>query len=622
MRRIRPYLGTAVRGALALLAAAVAIASTPAAAAAAAGSELWGGPGARGAGNAGARFETTVYVSATSAASGTVEFWSGGAVVATASFNIPARGVATIPAPDALEGTGAFLYHVRSDSPVSAWSETYNDTASGRFGVSAAAIGPTEFLSPGDEGSGGGVEASSSTEPGRSRANAGVLCSTGSTSDCQVEVAAFENGNLLGTAVLTARAGSVAQGSLADLVPAAAEKSGLALRLRVLLGTGLPYVVRNDNRTSDGSFVPLAVTRAAFSTAPVVNYFTGTPVTGCAPLTTTLGWSTTGAVKVDISGVGNDLPPTGTVDVTLSTTTDLVLTATASTGQTTTKPVRITIFPPSTPPTPDPAAVTTTPGSRVVGSLPPGIPANVTIEFVQQESTGSTFVLNGAGFIYTAGSTTGTDVVKLTAQGNCGPVSATFTATVSASAGPQILIFEAVGPGAGGVPAGCYPKSQITLYWLTANTVSVSITNVEFPVPSGNGAQAQTTVEITAPTTFTLTAVGADGKTTSKSVTVAMDSILYTPVISPGSATVMPGDVVQLTLSSVPALADYNQIGWYIVQLPSMGNFRKLSPTQYQYTAGPLPGLDIIRWGYHNGCGVRITEFAATVQQPPPPPAD
>src|SRR5512140_2856198 len=170
------------------------------------GADLWGGPGAKGTGVAGSLFNTIIHVSSSSAATGTIEFWAGGSVAATSPFSIPALGVANISTPDALSGMGAFLYRVRSDASVSAWSETYNDTTSGRFGVSFAAVAATDLLNAGDEANGGGADASASTAQGRARTNVGVLCNPGSVGDCQLEVAAFDDGALLGTGTVNTAA--------------------------------------------------------------------------------------------------------------------------------------------------------------------------------------------------------------------------------------------------------------------------------------------------------------------------------------------------------------------------------------------------------------------------------
>src|SRR5512132_3277236 len=226
-------------------------------AAAPASTDLWGGPAAKGVG-ANARFDTNIYVSSVGAATGSIDFFVGGATLASLPFTLSARGVAVIPAPAAVDGKGTFLYHLRSDSPVNAWSETFNDTPGGRFGTVTTAFPISDFLAPGDESWGGGAEASSSLDPGHSRTNVGVLCSPLSAQGCTVEVTAFEGGNPLGTGQIFAVPGSAAQLALSALVPATAERAQLALRFRMLTGAGLPYAIKNDNLTSDGSALSLS----------------------------------------------------------------------------------------------------------------------------------------------------------------------------------------------------------------------------------------------------------------------------------------------------------------------------------------------------------------------------
>ena len=442
MRKTSSFLVIAVLLAL----AAVAPASPRAGAAALAASQgidLWGGPGAKGAGAQGAQFDTIVYVTSAASAAGAVDFWTGGSIVATTPFTVPANGVAAIAAPAALAGKGAFAYNVRSDAAVTAWSETYNETSAGRYGVSLAAVLPSELLGPGDEATGGGADVSSSTEPGRARTNVGVVCASTAAQACRLEVAVFSAGSLAGSGTVESIPGGAAQSSLESLVPASAGKPALALRLRLLSGAGLPYVIRNDNKTSDGTAIPLAVKRGAFSTAPVILSFTASPASGCAPLETTFTWQTTGAAKVSISGVGNDLPANGSVKSTVNASGDFVLTATSLTGQTAVKPLQITITPSTPVPTPAPATVTAVTGGVVTGILPAGT-GPVTVEFVKHESSGSTFTVQGTSWVYTSGITPGTDIVRITATGSCGPASADFTANIVPPGAPRIVRFESI----------------------------------------------------------------------------------------------------------------------------------------------------------------------------------
>ncbi len=563
----------------------------------------WGGPGAKGAGAQGSQYDTIVYVTSASPAAGAVDFWMGGSIVATAPFTIPANGVAAIAAPAALAGKGAFAFNVRSDAAVTAWSETYNESSAGRYGVSLSAALPSELLGPGDEATGGGADVSSSTEPGRGRTNVGVVCASTATQACRLEVAVFSAGSLVGTGIVESIPGGANQSSLESLVPASADKPALALRLRLLSGAGLPYVIRNYNSTSDGIAIPLAVKRGAFSTAPVIISFTASPASGCAPLETTFAWQTTGAVKVSISGVGNDLPANGSVKSTVTASGDFVLTATSLTGQSAVKPLKVTITPSTPVPAPAPATATAATGGVVTGILPAGT-GPVTVEFVKQESSGSTFTVQGNSWVYTAGITPGTDIVRITATSSCGPASADFTANVVPPGAARVVRFESI------PIRGCAPTTNILLTWETENALGVTISGFDDFFVANGGVEAT----ITGTTSFTLTARGRDDSTDTATITVPVDPQLYVPILNPGTANVAAGTqlVISVDPASVPSLTG---VRWTVVQNQSGFSFSPDPNTagQYSYRAGAYSGVDIIRFLWVNGCGIGYTDFTSTV---------
>jgi hypothetical protein len=598
----RSFFGTA---SVALVLTALALGSA-APAAAPAGTDLWGGPGAKGTGSNGAKFDTTVTVSSLAAANGSVDFVVGGLVVATAPFALASRGVASLGTPAALDGKGAFLYHVRSDASVSAWSETYNDSPNGRYSTSFTAFPVSDFLTAGDEAWGGGADASTSTAPGRARTNVGVLCSPLGAQGCNVEWAAFDGGTLVGSAAIFAAPGAAAQQPLATLVPAAAEKPKLAIRARISSGSAMPYAVKNDNLTSDGAAIPLSVIRSAFSTAPVITAFTITPLTGCSPLTALATWITTGADHVNIAGAVGDLPPSGSTNITVVATGDVILTAVASSGATATQPKRVTVNPPTDPPTPSPSSVVTGIGLTTTGLLPISVGA-VTATFVAQGSTGSTFTVVGNQFTYKAGTTTGTDVVKLTSQGLCGPGTATFTATVVDPGTPVITTFTA------DPPRGCGGSSNIVLGWTTENSrgVTINVAPAPYPYPA-NGA---TGITITGTTTAVLTAFGIFGGTdvATASLTIPVDTQAWTPILSQNGIIVPASSpTVFLTVTGVP---DATQLRWLFIQNRSGSFFQSTdTPGLYAYVPGFKPGVDIVRIFFTNGCGSQYAEFTATVQ--------
>ncbi|HWS46228.1 MAG TPA: hypothetical protein VN636_10235, partial [Acidimicrobiia bacterium] len=569
------------------------------------GTDLWGGPAAKGLGT-NARFDSTIYVSSLGAANGTVDLITNGATLATIPFTLASRGVAVLPTPAALDGMGAFLYHVRSDASVSAWSETYNDSPSGRYSVSFTAFPVSDFLNAGDEAWGGGADASTSTAPGRARTNVGVLCSPLGSQGCNVEWAAFDTtGALVGVGTLFAVPGSAVQQSLAVLVPTAAEFSKLSLRARVTSGSAAPYAVKNDNVSSDGAGIPLSVIRSAFSTAPSIATFSVSPTTGCSPLSAVATWTTTGADHVNVTGASGDLPPNGSTNITVVATGDVILTAVATSGATATSPRRVTVQPPTDPPFPTPKSATVSPGQTVIGSIPPV--GTVGVSFDRQDSQGSTFLLNGTSWTYVAGTTTGTDIVRLTVQGACGPASATFTATVVIPGEPVVTSFIA------DPMRGCGASSNIVLSWTTQNVREVNIDPVPFPFALGANGSVGTT--ITGTTTFTLTAESITNpvNTATATLTVPVDTQIYVPLLSVTSVTVpIQSSPVDITVTGVP---DPTLLRWVYVQNQSVSSFGSAGPPgAFRYFPGFRPGQDVVRIFFTNGCGPAYAEFHATVQ--------
>ncbi|MGZ6970339.1 MAG: hypothetical protein ACXVID_01595 [Thermoanaerobaculia bacterium] len=577
-------------------------------AAAPAGTDLWGGPGAKGQG-LNARFDTNIYVSSVTAAIGSIDFLVGGATAASVPFVLSTRGVAVIAAPAAVDGMGAFLYHVRSDASVNAWSETYNDTPDGRFGTVITAFSVSDFLAAGDEAWGGGADASSSTAAGRARTNVGILCSPLSAQGCTVEVAPFDGGVPVGAAQIFPVPGSAAQQALSALIPGAAEMPKLSLRFRVLTGTGLPYAIKDDNLTSDGNSISLSVQRGAFSTAPVIHTFTLTPSSGCPPLAVTATWTTTGADHVIISGAAGSLPANGSTSFNVFSTGDIFLTAIGASGATATAPQRVTLQLPAETPTPSPSAATLSTNNGVTVPTAQGvIPFTtnaVTVTFDQHQSTGSTFVLNGLVWTYTAGTAAGVDIVRLTSTGSCGTATATFTATVLVPGPPVITSFTAL-------PArGCSP-ANVVLSWTTQNARSVTIDQVpaNFPYPANGSVGASGFLTTT---TFTLTAfplVGTD--TDTRDLTVPVDTQPYTPILSPSNITVAAGSgLVLVTASGVP---DLSLLGVVYVRNDSGSQFR-MSGTAgvFNYSPGINFGTDIVRVFFTNGCGPQFAVFQATL---------
>lgn len=183
--------------------------------------------------------------------------------MARETLAVPAGGTLRREVPAALEGKGAFLVRAVSDNPVALFSETANVTDSGRFGVSVPSFAPEETLSTGDVATFRGGSASS--DPLGARANVGLLCLPGAACTGTFTAIAAD-GREIGSASLEGQASAAAQQALASLIPEAEGLDSLGIRVTATGGRFRPYVVRNDNRTSDGLLVPFAIDRTHGST--------------------------------------------------------------------------------------------------------------------------------------------------------------------------------------------------------------------------------------------------------------------------------------------------------------------------------------------------------------------
>jgi murein DD-endopeptidase MepM/ murein hydrolase activator NlpD len=266
MRRLDAHVLASFSAIAIPVALAFATLPAPSAFAAAFPHERWGGPGVRGPGAAGSVYSTVVTVgdgSARQGADGQLVFLAAGEAVETVPFTVPAGGTVQVTAPESLQGRGAFLVRALSAKGVSLWTETRNETPNGRFGVSVPGFAAHETLSAGDVAllaGGSGV-----TDPAGSRSNVGFLCLHGKACEAEV-VASGPDGAEIGRGALRSEPLAVVQKALAELVPAAVGREGLALRVTGVSGRLRPYAVRNDNRTSDGVLVPVAIDRSEGST--------------------------------------------------------------------------------------------------------------------------------------------------------------------------------------------------------------------------------------------------------------------------------------------------------------------------------------------------------------------
>ena len=274
------------------LAALALAASAPAAAPA--GTDLWGGPAAKGAGT-NARFDTNIYVSSPRRRDRLRRLRRRRRGRSRPSpFTLPSRGVAVDR-----HARGRSTAWARSsttcasDAPVTAWSETYNDTPTGRFGT--VVHGLPRLRLPRRPATSRGAAAPTRRRPrtpGRARTNVGVLCSPLGAQGCNVEVRRLRRRHARRLRRRSSPSPArPAQQPLATLVPATAEKSKLALRCARAPRARrcrTPSRTTTSRATAAASRSPSS--RGAFSTAPVINSFTISPSSGCSPLTALATW--------------------------------------------------------------------------------------------------------------------------------------------------------------------------------------------------------------------------------------------------------------------------------------------------------------------------------------------
>jgi hypothetical protein len=266
----------------------------------------------------------------------------------------------------------------------------------------------------------------------------------------------------------------------------------------------------------------------------------------------------------------------------------------------------VTVQAPGISPTPVPASGTTLTRGTITGLLPVA-GSNVTVTFLRQDSTGSTFVVNGNAFTYTAGTATGTDVVQLSTPAACGTATGTFTATVTATPGPPKIVSFIADPA-----TSCRLNNNIMLHWVTENATSASIDAATEPIPtSGAYGFSYPPTDLDPSKTYVLTANGPGGKSAKASLTVKVDASLEYPTVSPASATVHSQDNLGLTVGGV---VNTQYLNLYVVQMPSGGSVYFNSVGSYTYHAGMVGGVTDIIWiTYHNGCGTAHAEFRANV---------
>ena len=237
---------------------------------------------------------------------------------------------------------------------------------------------------------------------------------------------------------------------------------------------------------------------------PQIVRFEAHPVTIAPGQQSTLSWTTTGAATVSISPVLGNQPLNGSATVTPAQTTTYTLTATSSDGHVVTAPVTETVAPGTIPQivvfVANPQTISTGQSSKlcwqVIGatsiSISPGV--------------GSNLNANDCATVSPQQTTTYT----LTAINATGQIQANTTVNVGQL---QILSFTAT-------PAfSPVQGAAVVLAWQTQNATSVIIVGPDL-VTSGLPVNGSLSINPMQNNTYTLTAYGAGGQTTSVVISV------------------------------------------------------------------------------------------------------
>ena len=237
---------------------------------------------------------------------------------------------------------------------------------------------------------------------------------------------------------------------------------------------------------------------------PQIVRFEANPVTIAPGQQSTLSWSTTGAATVTISGLSGNQALNGSATVTPAQTTTYTLTATSSDGHAVTAPVTVTVAPGTIPQivvfVANPQTISTGQSTRlcwqVIGATSIAIAPGV----------GSNLNANDCATVSPQQTTTYT----LTASNATGQIQANTTVNVGQV---QILSFTAT-PSFSPVQG-----APVVLAWQTLNATSVIIIGPDL-VTQGLPVNGSITINPMQNNTYTLTAYGPGGQTTSVVISV------------------------------------------------------------------------------------------------------
>ncbi len=229
--------------------------------------------------------------------------------------------------------------------------------------------------------------------------------------------------------------------------------------------------------------------------SPVITSFTANPATITAGQSSTLSWTTTNAVSVSISGIGEVQPANGSVSVHPTMTTTYTLTATGL-GDTLMQQATVTVAGPSIVFTAIPDTVAAGQSSSLTWSTTGATSVSIDNGIGSQPVNGSVVVTPTVTTFYT-----------LTAIGPSG--TSTAQAVVAVALPPDVTLIAQ--------PTSISQGGSSLLVWSTSNANNVVIDHGIGLISSSGSVK----VFPTATTTYTLTANGSGG-TSVKGVTVVV----------------------------------------------------------------------------------------------------
>ena len=278
------------------------------------------------------------------------------------------------------------------------------------------------------------------------------------------------------------------------------------------------------------------------------------------------------------------------------------------------KPLQITITPSTPAPTPAPATVTVPTGGVVTGH-PPGRdrPRDRRVRearIVRARPSPS----RGPPGSTRPGITPGTDIVRITATGSCGPASAEFTADVVPPGAPRIVRFESI------PERGCAPVDEHPPLLADRERGRRERQRLRRDLRRQRRRRDDDHRHLDAsrspPAARTARSTTDDDHRPGRPAALRPDP-------EPGSGERRrrhAASTIDVDPASVPSLDGRPLRRRPDARAAAPSSPTRTSPASYLYTAGPYTGIDIIRFLWVNGCGIGYTDFTSNVTGTTPQP--